>query len=82
MTLSTISLKHPATLRRIIRRMGENEELRRKVFKEVARVPQLQRDILACFAKHPAHHGNFILKLAKNRRMRRDIFKIAAPKPR
>ena len=63
-----------------MRSIGGNEELRRKVFKEVARVPQLQRDMLACFAKHPTRHGNFILKLTKNRRMRREIFKIAAPK--
>lgn len=82
MTLSTVSLKDPATLRRIIRMMRENEGLRRKVFKEVARMPQLQREMLACFAKHPTRHANFILKLAKNRRMRRDIFKITAPKTR
>jgi len=36
--------------------MQENDALRREVFKEVARSPQLQRELLTCFAKHRARN--------------------------
>ena len=82
MTYQVVSIKDPATIRRILQRVQENDALRREVFKEVARSPQLQRELLTCFAKRRTHHADFILKIAKNLKIRKEIFKLASPKNR
>jgi len=82
MVVCTISLLKPATIRQVLRRMKSDASVRRAAFKEVARNPRLQRNLLDILSKHPGQQRIFITELTKNAQCRRMILKIAGPATR
>ncbi|PYX89212.1 MAG: hypothetical protein DMG68_05895 [Acidobacteria bacterium] len=59
MVVRTISLLKPATIRQVLRRMKSDASVRRAAFKEVARNPRLQRNLLDILSKHPGQQRIF-----------------------
>jgi hypothetical protein len=82
MALRTISLLKRTTILQVLRRMKSDASVSRAAFKEVARNPRLQRNLLDILSKHPGQQRIFITELIKNSQSRRMILKIAGPAKR
>ena len=78
MRYQIISLKNPATNRRVFLTLSGLVEIRRKTFREVAQDAKLQGAVLAMIGKHRTLRDKFILELAKNPRLRRMLLKLCS----
>jgi hypothetical protein len=80
-TLSVISLADKQIVRSIFRTIshatGAHQDLRRKMFGEIAKSPKLQHMILEVLAKHPDVQTNLLQELATTPRLKRKFLGLA-----
>lgn len=79
--VSIISLNDVRTVRSIFRQIAHtaitHQDLRRKIFREIARSPKLQHMILEVLSRHAEAQKNVLQQLAKSPQLKRKLFVIA-----